>query len=349
MIRFCQYIRVLFSIIALALYIVSCVSCSNNKEYRRIDGFAQGGTFHIIYSSADSCGEPLRLSEDSISSLIYDAISEVDFSISGYNKGSILSKLNRGEDVALDRHFKTLFAISQDVWKLSNGKFDITGEPLFGFWGFGFSNMTVLDSLHNDARTSAVIDSLMQYVGMDKVRIEGDRLIKDNPGIRLNFNAIAQGYTCDVLAEILDNAGCADYLVEVGMEMVCKGVNASGNLWRIGIDAPIDGSRQAGEQLQDILELTDCGIVTSGNYRKFHIIDGKKYSHSIDPTTGYPARHDLLSATIIIGDTDYPGALADAYATYCMVVGKEQAETFILSSPLLQGYLIYDGGVKKLL
>ncbi len=347
--KFCQHTRILTILVILASLLLSVQSCSPRSEYRRIEGFAQGGTFHIIYSPADSTGAPLKLSEDSISTLIFQSLSEVDFSISGYNKGSILSKVNRGEDVPLDSHFKTLFNLSKDVWQLSEGLFDVTGEPLFGFWGFGFSDMAVLDSLRNDSRTSGTVDSLMQYVGMDKVRIEGDRLIKDNPGIRLNFNAIAQGYTCDVLAHILEEAGCTDYLVEVGMEMVCRGVNSSGDLWRIGIDAPVDGNMQAGQQLQDILDITDCGIVTSGNYRKFHVIDGVKYAHSIDPTTGYPVRHDLLSATVIISGTEYPGALADAYATYCMVLGKEKAEAFIRSGSNLQGYLIYNGGIIKLL
>ncbi len=338
---------VMLAIVAAASLTFSA-SCTRQEPYRRIEGYAQGGTFHIIYSAKDSCGQDLSLSADSIQTLVFDALREIDFSISGYNKGSVLSKINRGEDVEVDKHFRTLFTLSKEVWELSGGKFDVTGEPLFGFWGFGFSDMTVMDSIRNDARTAATIDSLMQYVGMGKVRIEGNRLIKDNPGIKLNFNAIAQGYSCDVLAQVLENAGCTDYLIEVGMEMVCRGENASGRRWRIGIDAPIDGNMTAGENLQDILELTDCGIVTSGNYRKYHIIDGKKYAHSIDPTTGYPVQHDLLSATIILSGTPYPGALADAYATYCMILGKEKAEAFITSSPHIQGYLIHDGGVRKL-
>ncbi len=350
--NFCQFIKSHIHIVIPAVIFFTaslCItSCKQSEPYRRIEGYAQGGTFHIIYSPADSCGQKLRFSEDSIQTLVFDALRDIDFSISGYNKGSVLSRINRGEEVELDRHFKTLFTLSKDVWELSEGRFDITGEPLFSFWGFGFSNMTILDSIRNDAHTAGIIDSLMQYVGMEKVRIEGNRLIKDNPGIKLNFNAIAQGYSCDVLAAVLEDAGCTDYLVEVGMEMVCKGRNAKGRLWRIGIDAPIDGNMTAGGNLQDILELTDCGIVTSGNYRKFHIIDGKKYAHSIDPTTGYPVRHDLLSATVILSDTPYAGAIADAYATYCMVLGKEEAEAFIEKSDI-QGYLIYDGGVKKIL
>ncbi len=351
---FCQYIKshtyiVIFTAIVLSA-LICLSSCSHTQQYRRIEGYAQGGTFHIIYSPTDSCGEQLKMSEDSIYMRIFDALRDIDFSISGYNKGSILSKINRGENVELDEHFKTLFTLSKRVWELSEGKFDITGEPLFGFWGFGFSDMTIMDSIRNDARTASTIDSLLQYVGMDKVRIEGNSLIKEQADIKLNFNAIAQGYSCDVLASVLEEAGCTDYLVEVGMEMVCKGRNANGGLWRIGIDAPVDGNMNAGENLQDILELTDCGIVTSGNYRKYHLIDGKKYAHSIDPTTGYPVQHDLLSATIILsGNTSYSGALADAYATYCMVLGKEKAEAFICSGSDIQGYLIYDGGVKKLL
>ena len=167
--------------------------------------------------------------------------------------------------------------------------------------------------------------------------------------MQLNFNAIAQGYTCDVVADLLDSLEVRNYLVEVGMEIVCKGVNASGREWSIGIDAPVDGSQTAGENIQKIVYLTDCGITTSGNYRKFYIINGKKYAHSINPVTGYPVQQDLLSATVICNDTVRGGALSDAYATYCMVLGKEKAAEFISSRPDLRGYLIYDGGVIDLL
>lgn len=348
------------SLLAAIILVLASGSCSKGPAYSRIEGFAQGGTYHIIYSSpADS-----RITNDSVLFLVSGILRDIDFSISGYNKASLLSRFNAGRECVPDRYMTEAFMISRLIWAETDGLFDVSGGPLFDFWGFGFADPALLDSLKVDGNTARKVDSLLQFTGMDRIRLENGKLIKDDPRARLNFNAIAQGYTCDVIAKALDSLGVSDYLVEVGMEIVCKGMNASGKPWRIAIDAPVDGSQTAGENIQDILELSDCAIVTSGNYRKFHIIDGEKYSHSINPVTGYPSRHSLLSATVIISsDTthadssgnkqytpeQYPGAYADAYATYCMVIGKEAAEAFIRSRHNIEGYLIYSGGTVKLM
>lgn len=324
--------------------LIFSVSCSVGPEYRRIEGYAQGGTFHIIYSTPASGTD-----EDTVVSLVSRRLQDIDFSISGYNKGSLLSKFNRGEDIVPDRYFLELFRMSMKLWEETGGLFDVSGGPLFDFWGFGFKDPSGLDSLRNDNRTAHIVDSLLEFTGMDLLSLEDGRIIRKDPRTTLNFNAIAQGYTCDVLADLLDSLGADNYLVEVGMEIVCKGLNASGKPWRIGIDAPVDGSQAAGENVQRYLDLTDCGITTSGNYRKFFVIDGKKYAHSINPVTGYPVQHDLLSATVISIDTARSGALSDAYATYCMVLGKDAAARFIGSRGDLRGYLIHDGGVIDLL
>ena len=322
-------------------------SCSTHTEYRRIEGYAQGGTFHIIYSAPE--GLPAPADEDSIITLVSRRLQDIDFSISGYNRGSLLSRWNRSEDCVPDRYFLELYEMSRKLWEETDGLFDVSGGPLFDFWGFGFKSVETMDSIRNDARTARIVDSLKTFVGMDLICLENGRLIKKDPRVQLNFNAIAQGYTCDVVADLLDSLGVRNYLVEVGMEIVCKGVNASGREWSIGIDAPVDGSQTAGENIQKIVYLTDCGITTSGNYRKFYIIDGKKYAHSINPVTGYPVQQDLLSATVICNDTVRGGALSDAYATYCMVAGKEKATELIASRQDLRGYLICDGGVIDLL
>lgn len=324
--------------------LIFSVSCSVGPEYRRIEGYAQGGTFHIIYSTPASGTD-----EDTVVSLVSRRLQDIDFSISGYNKGSLLSKFNRGEDIVPDRYFLELFRMSMKLWEETGGLFDVSGGPLFDFWGFGFKDPSGLDSLRNDNRTAHIVDSLLEFTGMDLLSLEDGRIIRKDPRTTLNFNAIAQGYTCDVLADLLDSLGADNYLVEVGMEIVCKGLNASGKPWRIGIDAPVDGSQTAGENVQRYLDLTDCGITTSGNYRKFFVIDGKKYAHSINPVTGYPVQHDLLSATVISIDTARSGALSDAYATYCMVLGKDAAARFIGSRRDLRGYLIHDGGAIDLL
>ncbi|HIZ87729.1 MAG TPA: FAD:protein FMN transferase [Candidatus Coprenecus pullistercoris] len=341
--------RHLISVISTAIALTVAVSCSVGPDYRRLEGTAQGGTFHIIYSEPETADGSVSAGEDSIAMLVSRKLRDIDFSISGYNHASILSRLNRGEDCAPDRYFLELFDMSRRLWEETDGLFDISGGPLFDFWGFGFTDPEKLDSIRNDARTASVIDSLKTFVGMDLVRIENGRLVKDDPRVQLNFNAIAQGYTCDVIAGLLDSLGVRNYLVEVGMEIVCKGLNASGKNWSIGIDAPVDGSQVAGENIQKIVHLTDCGITTSGNYRKYRIINGKKYAHSINPVTGYPVQHDLLSATVICSDTVRCGALSDAYATYCMVIGKEKAQEFISSHKNLRGYLIHDGGTTDLL
>lgn len=328
-----------------AVFLISVSSCTLRPDYRRIEGYAQGGTFHIIYSV------PVQgIDEDTVISLVSRRLREIDFSISGYNKGSLLSRFNRGEDVVPDRWFRELFDMSKQLWEETGGLMDVSGGPLFDFWGFGFSDPANMDSVRNSAMTTGVVDSLLEFVGMDLLSMgEDGRIVRRDPRVQLNFNAIAQGYTCDVLARLMDSIGVRDYLVEVGMEIVCKGRNASGRAWRIGIDAPVDGSQIAGEDVQKYLDITDCGITTSGNYRKYHIIDGKKYAHSINPVTGWPVQQDLLSATVISADTVHGGALSDAYATYCMVLGKEKAAEFIASRPDLRGYLIYDGGVIDLL
>ena len=338
-------IRRILHLLITAAAISAAVSCSERIPYHRIEGFAQGGTFHIIYS------EPVSgVDEDTVISLVSRRLQDIDFSISGYNKGSLLSKFNRGEDVIPDRWFRELFEMSKVLWEETDGLFDVSGGPLFDFWGFGFTDPASLDSLRNDALTAHVVDSLLEFVGMDLVSLDDSgRIVRKDPRVQLNFNAIAQGYTCDVLGRLLDSLGVQNYLVEVGMEIVCKGLNASGSAWRIGIDAPVDGSQTAGENIQKLLDLSDCGITTSGNYRKFFIIDGRKYAHSINPVTGYPVQQDLLSATVISSDTLHGGALSDAYATYCMVIGKEAAAEFINSRGGLRGYLIYDGGVIDLL
>ena len=334
-------------VLTAAAVIAALASCTENTQYRRIEGFAQGGTFHIIYSVTGNA--PAVSDEDSVITLVSKRLRDIDFSISGYNKESLLSRFNRGEECVPDRYFLELFTLSKKLWNETGGLLDVSGGPLFDFWGFGFKNPQSLDSLRDDARTARIVDSLLDFVGMDLLSLENGRIVKKDPRVQLNFNAIAQGYTCDVVADLLDSLGVQDYLVEVGMEIVCKGLNASGRQWRIGIDAPVDGSQVAGENVQKFLDLTDCGITTSGNYRKFFLIDGKKYSHSINPVTGYPVQHDLLSATVISTDTARSGALSDAYATYCMVLGKDAAAKFIGSRGDLRGYLIHDGGAIDLL
>ena len=302
--------------------------CDGGRQYVRIEGFAQGGTYHVI------CSPPSHCSEKKLRTLVDERLLAIDFSLSGYNKGSLLSKVNAGEDLPLDPFFIGCFKRSAEVWEESGGAFDPSAAPLFDLWGFGFSEKGNV--------TQQAIDSILSFVGMDRLHLEtrddGVHLVRDDPRSKLNFNAIAQGYSADVVGALLDSLGCTDYLVDIGREIRTRGVNASGGPWRIGLDRPSDGNFDEGRDLQAIIDVSDCGIVTSGNYRKYYVEDGQKFAHTIDPVTGRPVTHNLLSATVIAADS----ATADAYATWFMVIGLDRARAVLASRSDLDALLVYD-------
>ena len=306
------------------LMLVLLSSCSNGN-YIFIEGFAQGSTYHV------TCSAP-AFRQREIRTLIDSRLDAIDNSLSGYNKGSLLSRINAGEDLPLDRMFIDCFEISRKVWEESGGMFDPSAAPLFDLWGFGFQN--------KGAVTQEAVDSILQFVGMDLLSLEergdGTHLVKADSRMKVNFNAVAQGYSCDVVAALLDSLGCKDYLIDIGREICCRGVNPKGTGWRIGLDRPTDGNMEEGQDLQTIIEVTDCGIVTSGNYRKFYIENGEKLAHTIDPSTGRPVTHNLLCATVIAENA----STADAYATWLMVAGPDRARS-ILESRGLEGMLVY--------
>ena len=309
-----------------------------NPDYKTLDGFAQGSTYHIVYEEPASFRENTPPSiEDSLA--LY--FGQLDRSVSGYNRESVLSALNRGENVPLDPIFIEVFNESRRVYELSGGYFDISAGPLFDLWGFGFKD--------REKVTREKIDSIRQFVGMDKLEIiKGDGstefpdslafyLKKEDPRTALNFNAIAQGYTCDYIARRFDAMGIPNYLIEVGGEVYAKGMNARGEEWTVGIDKPVDGNVIQGADLQEIIRISDQGLVTSGNYRKCYMENGKKYSHTIDPLSGYPVEHNLLCAVVISSSA----TLSDAYATYFMVVGLEKAREILAGIPEMEAYLVY--------
>lgn len=315
--------------IFVTVMVVSAVSISSCKRanYLTTDGFTQGTTYHVVYS--DDAGYPL----DSLVALI---LNRVDSSLSVYNPKSIISAVNRGEDVEADSLLINVFNRSREVYEMSKGAFDVSASPLFNIWGFGFGKKETV--------TSGKIDSALTLTGMDKIKLEGNRFVFEVPGMSMNFNAIAQGYTSDVIAQEFDRLGIANYLIEVGGEIACKGKNREGKEWSVGIDKPVEGNIIQGADIQDVILLPGGGLATSGNYRKFYEEDGQVFSHTIDPLTGYPVRHNLLSATIIAPDA----MTADAYATWFMVVGLEKAIEVIESDTTIEGYLVYalDGKYK---
>ncbi len=209
---------------------------------------------------------------------------------------------------------------------MTGGVFDITIGPLIRAWGFGPDEHKTF--------TEARRDSLLKLVGMDKIAMVNGRIVKTLPGVTIDVNAIAQGYSVDVICRYFDNLGIRNYLVEIGGEVRAKGKKA-GALWRIGIDKPEDNNMTPGQTLQGIIRITDKAVSTSGNYRKFYVENGIKYSHEIDPKTGYPAKNTLLSATIVADEC----ALADGIATASMVIGKDRTIKFLEIHPEIEAYL----------
>lgn len=312
--------------IAVAIAVVGLVSsCSNReKEYVKFGGLAQGTTYSIVYHDAKLVN--LQPQIDSI-------LNNFDLSLSIYNPKSIISRINRNDtSVKVDRYFTECYGYSAEVSKATNGAFDITVGPLVRAWGFGLSKKEQI--------TPARIDSLRRLVGMEKIKLVGDRLVKSDPKIFIDVNAIAQGYSVDVVARYLESRGIVDYLVEIGGETYAKGVNAKGKVWIIGIDKPYDGNDAPGQELQAKVELpSGRALATSGSYRKFFVENSVKYSHEIDPKLGYPAKNTLLSASVVASSCAY----ADAYATAFMVMGVDRTKAYLKSHTQLEAYLVFSG------
>jgi len=308
-----------------ALLILALVTpaCKDRKPvFANFTGFIQGTTYSIVYDNRKNISpEELKLKVEKI-------LHDFDMSLSLYQDSSIISKINRNEEVIPDSFFTEVFIKSALISEMTDGAFDITVGPLVKAWGFG-------PDAHKNF-TESKRDSLLKLVGMGKVSLVNGRLIKSDPGMYLDVNAIAQGYSVDVVCRYFDNLGIRNYLVEIGGEVRAKG-NKAGALWRIGIDKPEDSNMSPGQTLQAIIKISDKALATSGNYRKFYVENGVKYSHTIDPKTGYPAKNRLLSATIIANDC----AMADGIATACMVMGKDVAIEFINKNPQLSAYFVF--------
>ncbi len=329
--------------LALVMAIVLALSCQPRDRYVVFSGYAQGGTWAV---KANLKGVDVK--EREIQHVIDSILLRIDNSLSGYNKGSLLSTFNSGLDITPDSLFLDIYERASEIYELTRGCIDPASAPLFDIWGFGFKSGEMpsgekvagtltncgMDRLAKDVRGAISSDGILSP-GSILLPQAGDALPQ------LNYNAIAQGYSCDVVASYLYSIGVKDMMVDIG-EIFCDGVNPSGRQWTIGIDSPVDGNDTPGENIQAIFKVPSGphGVVTSGNYRKFYVRDGRKYAHTVDPRTGYPVSHSLLSATILASDA----TMADAYATYCMVIGLEESRDFLTSRPDLEGCLIYDEG-----
>jgi len=313
------YLKMNKMLIFSVLFIFSFISCNHKQDYYKISGYAQGTTYHITYQG-----------EEEFSMQVDSLLRAFDLSLSTYVENSIISRINKNDStVVLDSLFIMFFNKSKEVYEQSGGAFDITVAPLVNAYGFGFSKKSDVDSM--------LIDSLMQFVGMNKIHLERNRLIKTDFRVMLDGNAIAQGQSVDYVSEFLENKGIKNYLVEIGGEIRARGVNPEGKLWRVGIDKPIEHSDESNRELQAVVQLKNRSLATSGNYRKFYEENGVKYSHTIDPKTGYPAKQSILSATIVADDC----ITADAYATTCMVLGLEKSKELLNKLKYLDAYLIY--------
>ncbi len=298
-------------------------SCRNNKPaYLSFNGFAQGTTYSIVYENSPN------ISAEKMKSGVERILHDFDMSLSLYQDSSVVSRINRNEAFNTDLYFEEVFAKSKAIFQLTNGAFDVTVGPLVRAWGFG------PDARKNFSESKR--DSLLNLIGMGKVDIKDGIFVKDDPRINLDFNAIAQGYSVDVIFRHLNDLGIKSYLVEIGGEVRVRGKKGD-VLWRIGIDRPTDDNMLPGNDLQAVISLKDRALATSGNYRKFYMEDGIKYSHTIDPKTGYPVRNKLLSATVLADEC----ADADGIATAFMVMGMEKSIEFLYLHPGFEAFLVY--------
>jgi len=312
--------HILFTLFLLSLF--SCGTRTASKAvYMRQSGTAQGTTYSIIYESPEG---------EDYTGEITELLISFEKSLSIYDSTSLISKLNRNEPGLMpDSWFTEVFNKSAEIHKASGGVFDITVAPLVNVWGFGPEKKQKVDQ--------KVIDSLLVFVGMDKVHLKDGQILKADPRVQLDMNAIAQGYSVDLVSRLLEAKGCVNYLVEIGGEIRAKGLNDKHRIWRVGIDRPSDINMTPGMDLEAILELQDRSLATSGNYRKFFVENGVKYSHTIDPSSGFPVQHNLLSVTIVAEDC----MTADAWATACMASGLEKSKAILAGHSELGGLLIY--------
>ena len=313
--------KLLWQIPFLLLLIVgTIVILKKQPPFRTNEGMVFGTIYKITYQHNDDLQNEIKA-----------AMMEVDNSLSPYNPNSIITRINHNEDTVLNEHFLHVFNLAQQISAETEGAFDITVAPLVNAWGFGFKHSIDIDP--------NVIDSLRQFVGYQKIKLEDGKIVKEDARTMLDCSAIAKGYGVDRVARLLDQKGVQHYMVDIGGEVVLKGKNPRLKTWRIGINKPVEDSLSVNQELQTILEVSDVGMATSGNYRKFYYKDGKRYAHTIDPRVGTPVQHNILSATVIAKDC----TTADAYATAFMVMGLEEAKAFCEAHPELHAYFICDG------
>lgn len=299
----------------------TATACTPRKvSYTTLDGTMLGTTLHVI---ADVRGIGPQELRDSVMALDREAKA----SMSIFDETSLLSRLNRNKTDSVDRHIARCLALADSIGALSGGRYDVTVKPLVEAWGFAGKERT----------DEPNVDSLLEFVGREKVAIRSGRLVKSDPRVQLDFNSVAKGYTVDLLADLVERAGARNYIVDIGGEVRCKGVNPRGDAWRIGVETPFDGNMTEGQYLQKRLQTTDCGVATSGNYRRYYLDEqGRKVAHTIDPRTGRSALSRLLSVTVAAPTC----AEADALGTMFLAMGADEALRTAERMPGLRVYFI---------
>lgn len=304
---------------------IAIVRCQHAMPYQHNTGFVFGTVYHITYQS----NEDLQPQIDA-------ELKKVNGTFSTFDAGSMISQINRNKPVKVNSMFDEVFTLAEEVSKDTDGAFDITVAPMVNMWGFGFKT--------GQHPSKEKIDSLRRIVGYKKVELVGNSIRKQDRRTMLDCSAIAKGYGSDVVARLLRRNGIENFMVEIGGEIVTKGNSEQRLPWKIGVTKPTDDSLNTNQELETVLNVTDKAMATSGNYRNFYYKGGKKYAHTIDPKTGYPVQHSLLSATVLAKNC----ATADAYATSFMVMGIEKARKLLARHPELMAYFIYSDARGKL-
>lgn len=290
----------------------------STKQYQQCEGCVFGTIYHITYQYDTNL-------QDSIT----EVLRQVDESLSPFNPKSIITAVNENGNPELNHMFMEVFQIAQTVSSATNGAFDITVAPLVNAWGFGFKNREKI--------TPELIDSILTHVGMGKISLSNNHIVKTDSLTMLDCSAIAKGYGVDAVGRFLESKDIKNYMVEIGGEVRVRGLNPHSTPWNIGINKPDDDSLSIKQDIQEVLHVTDISMATSGNYRNYYQEGEKRYAHTINPLTGYPAQKEILSSTVLATDC----VLADAYATAFMVLGLDSARQVLSSHPELKAYFIY--------
>ena len=313
-----KWIALGFAIIAAVLLLL--LPNTPKKQYYHNQGNVFGTYYNIRYEGSEDLHQAIQ-----------QRLQEFDHSLSMFNPQSVISKVNRNDSVVTDSLFEAMYHEAHAISQLSGGAFDITVAPLVNAWGFG-TKIQEPRTKNQDIN----LDSIKAFVGYQHIRLNNHHLEKDDHRITLDASAIAKGYACDVVADLLRENGCHNLLVDIGGEVVLQGVNDKGNAWRVGITRPTIDATGAEKELQEVIASSDLCMATSGNYLQYYFVDGQRRSHTIDPRNGYPVQHSLLSATV----TASTCMRADALATACMVLGEQAALDMINQTTDAACYLI---------